>query len=52
MTSAHGSANRLNLVDHIHAIDNLAEYSISPAFGGFGRVVKEGVIRNVDKKLS
>ncbi len=38
-------------VDHLHAVDHLAEHGIAPALDALAAMVEEGVVRHVDEEL-
>src|SRR5690349_21474146 len=42
----------LDLVDHVPALDHLAEHAIAPALGGGLAVIQEGVVLHVDEELA
>lgn len=49
---AHGLGLQLgDLVNHIHAVDDLAEHAVAPALHGGGGKVQEGVVGVVDEEL-
>lgn len=51
MTGPEGGFSRLDLVHNIHTFSDLTKYAIAPTIRRLGGVVKEMVVRNIDKEL-
>src|SRR5690606_16523059 len=51
VTGTAGGAHAFDLLDHVHAFADLAEYGIAPTLGGRRGVVEEGIVSHVDEEL-
>lgn len=52
MARAQGGAYGANSIDGVHAFDNFAEHTVTPAFGVLRGMVKEAVVFNVDENCA